>query len=555
MRLPDYTGRDVAVTLAAFLFDALERAGVRQIFGIPGDFALPLYEALQEDGRFQVVRFSHEPAVGFAADGSARITGGLGVCCVTYGAGGLNMVNSVACAYAEESPLIVLSGGPGRAERRRGIHVHHQVKSFESQLKVYAEVTEFAAILDDPETAASHVVHAIDVASRLKRPVYLEIPRDMVKEPIEIGSSRPHAIDRGADEGAVEEAAQEILARFGQARRPVIIVGVEVHRFRLREQVIRLAERLDVPVASSFLGRGVFPTRHPQFAGTYLGIVSPQPLRDIVESSDCVLLLGERISDTSLGVSADRLTETNLILAVADDVFIGHHRYQRTPLTRIIERLGAEDPLPRRSDSVSLVPVEQTEAARSPETGPVSIRQVIEVLNDFLDQHPEVPLVCDTGDALFASVEIRSNEVVAPAYYATMGFAVPAAIGLQVSSRRRPVVLVGDGAFQMTGPEIAHAPEYACNPVVLVLNNTSWEMLQAFFPDARYNRTAAWPFARLADLWGGHGVHITTARELETALADAWNDTRFWIIEVPLSPGDISPVLARFVAAFKTKVY
>ena len=88
MRLPDYTGRDVAVTLAAFLFDALERAGVRQIFGIPGDFALPLYEALQEDGRFQVVRFSHEPAVGFAADGSARITGGLGVCCVTYGAGG-----------------------------------------------------------------------------------------------------------------------------------------------------------------------------------------------------------------------------------------------------------------------------------------------------------------------------------------------------------------------------------------------------------------------------------------------------------------------------------
>jgi len=183
------------------------------------------------------------------------------------------------------------------------------------------------------------------------------------------------------------------------------------------------------------------------------------------------------------------------------------------------------------------------------------VRQVIDVLNDFLDEHPEVPLVCDTGDALFASVEIRSNEVMAPAYYATMGFAVPAALGLQVTSRRRPIVLVGDGAFQMTGPEISHAPEYDCNPVVIVLNNTSWEMLQAFFPNARYNRTAAWPFAKLAELWGGRGTRVTTAHELESALATAWIDTRFSIIEVPLAPGDISPVLARFVAAFKEKVY
>ena len=545
----------MAITLATFLFDALDREGVRQIFGIPGDFALPLYEALQKDGRFQIVRFSHEPSVGFAADGSARITGGLGVCCVTYGAGGLNMVNSVACAYAEESPLIVLSGGPGRAERRRGIHVHHQVKTFESQLKVYAEVTEYAAILDDPETAAAHVTRAIDVASRLKRPVYLEIPRDMVNEHIDSTGIGVPAGDRGADEGAVEEAAQEILTRLRRAQRPVIIVGVEVHRFRLREQVIRLAERLNVPVASSFLGRGVFPTRHPQFAGTYLGIVSPQPLRDIVESSDCVLLLGERISDTSLGVSADRLTETNLILAVADDVFIGHHRYQRTPLTRIVERLGAEEALPRRKDDVSVEPLEAKKIERSADTDPISVRQVIQVLNDFLDGHPDLPLVCDTGDALFASVEIRSNEVVAPAYYATMGFAVPAALGIQVSSRRRPIVLVGDGAFQMTGPEIAHAPEYECNPVVIVLNNTSWEMLQAFFPDAQYNRTAAWPFARLAELWGGYGTRATTARELKKALADAWKESRFSIIEVPLAAGDISPVLARFVAAFKKKVY
>ena len=123
--------------LSAFMFDVLWREGVRQIFGIPGDFVLNLYNALEDDGRFRLVRLSHEPSVGFAADGAARITGGLGVCCITYGAGGLNMINPVACAYAEESPLVVLSGGPSRAEKAAAIHVHHEVKSFESQLRVY----------------------------------------------------------------------------------------------------------------------------------------------------------------------------------------------------------------------------------------------------------------------------------------------------------------------------------------------------------------------------------------------------------------------------------
>ena len=105
-----------------------------------------------------------------------------------------------------------------------------------------------------------------------------------------------------------------------------------------------------------------------------------------------------------------------------------------------------------------------------------------------------MPLVADTGDALFASVDIRSNECIAPAYYATMGFAVPAALGAQIASGRRPLVLVGDGAFQMTGSEISHARKYGCNPIVVLLNNSRWEMLQAFFPDARYNETVGWPF-------------------------------------------------------------
>jgi indolepyruvate decarboxylase len=539
--------------LCTVLFNELHARGVRHVFGIPGDFALNLYEALERDGRFTLVRFSHEPSVGFAADGCARITGGLGVCLITYGAGGLNMVNPVACAYAEESPLVVLSGGPGLAERRAGIHVHHEVKSFESQFKVYQEVTDYCAILDDPRTAASHIRHALDVATTVKRPVYLEIPRDMVSA--EVLPPQPSEVAEQTDTGAIDEAVAEIVARLRAAARPVLIVGVEVHRFQLREPVIRLAERLGVPVASSFLGRGVFPTRHPQFVGTYLGLASPPELRSVVESSDCVLLLGESISETSLGVSAHLLSESQLIIAVARDVFIGHHRYQHTSLASIIARLvdAASVASPTRAP---FIPMGEPAAPPGPspeDDKPITMARVIDVLNEFVAGHPDMPLVSDTGDCLFASVDIRSNECVAPAYYATMGFAVPAALGIQVSSGRRPLVLVGDGAFQMTGPEIAHAPAFQCNPIVVLLNNNRWEMLQAFFPNARYNDTAAWPFAKLAALWGGRGFEVGTPRQLRSALAAAWLEPRHTLIEVSIAKGDISTVLRRFVDALRAR--
>jgi indolepyruvate decarboxylase len=464
------------------------------------------------------------------------------------------MVNPVACAYAEQSPLVILSGGPGRAERRAGIHVHHEVKSFESQFKVYQEVTEYCAILDDPKTAASHIRRALDVAGTLKRPVYLEIPRDMVAADILPPDDTP--LERPTDNGAIEEAVGEIVSRLTRARSPVLIVGVEVHRFQLREAVIRLAETLGVPVASSFLGRGVFPTRHPQFVGTYLGLASPPELRDVVEASDCVLLLGELISETSLGVSAQCLSETNLIIAVARDVFIGHHRYQNTPLPAVMSQVMASPALasiPRRPGVSRGGLVAAVSPGSTGDDAPITMTRVIDVINEFVEQHPEVPLVSDTGDCLFAAVEIRSNEIVAPAYYATMGFAVPAALGVQVSSGRRPLVLVGDGAFQMTGPEISHAPAYDCNPVVVLLNNNRWEMLQAFFPYARYNDTVAWPFARLVELWGGRGFEVLSARELRDALAEAWRDGRHALIEVSVAKGDISIVLRRFVDAMKAR--
>ncbi|HED13900.1 MAG TPA: indolepyruvate/phenylpyruvate decarboxylase, partial [Gammaproteobacteria bacterium] len=171
------------MSIAKQLFQALKERGAKEVFGIPGDFALPFFKVLEDTAILPLYTLSHEPAVGFAADAAARYHSTLGVAAVTYGAGALNMVNPVAQAYVEKSPLVVISGAPGAQERTRGLGLHHQVKSFTSQLKIFHEITAAQAILDDAATAPAEIARVLDICQQQSRPVYIELPRDMVNLP------------------------------------------------------------------------------------------------------------------------------------------------------------------------------------------------------------------------------------------------------------------------------------------------------------------------------------------------------------------------------------
>src|SRR6266581_2327183 len=168
--------------LGQFLFEYLYRRGVRHSFGIPGDFVLPTFTWL-EKSKIQSITTTHEPAAGFAADAYSRING-IGLVCVTYCVGGLNVLNAIAGAYAEKSPVVVVSGAPGRKDREKDPLLHHKVKTFETQRRVYDEVTVASTVLLDEHRAASEIVRCVDACLRHKRPVYIEVPHDMVDREI-----------------------------------------------------------------------------------------------------------------------------------------------------------------------------------------------------------------------------------------------------------------------------------------------------------------------------------------------------------------------------------
>jgi len=170
--------------MGEFLFAYLHRRGVRHSFGVPGDFALPTYAWL-EKSQIKSITMTHEPGAGFAADAYSRING-IGLVCVTYCVGGLNVLNAIAGAYAEKSPVVVVSGAPGRKDREKDPLLHHKVKTFETQRRVYDEVTVASAVLLDEERAAGEIIRCVEACLRHKRPVYIEVPHDMVDREIPV---------------------------------------------------------------------------------------------------------------------------------------------------------------------------------------------------------------------------------------------------------------------------------------------------------------------------------------------------------------------------------
>jgi indolepyruvate decarboxylase len=536
------------MNLAQALLQGLKDHGARQVFGIPGDFVLGFFKVIEESGILPLHTLSHEPAVGFAADAAARVAGGLGVAAVTYGAGALNVLNPVAAAYAEKSPLVLISGAPGAREGRGGLLLHHQVKRLDSQYAIYREVTCDQASLQDAADAPAEIARVLRSCLTQSRPVYLELPRDMVLEPCAAVQRLPEA---EFDPAAVSACADEVMERLARAQRPVMMVGVEVRRFGLEARVAELARRLHVPVVTSFMGRGLLAGSDVPVIGTYLGLTAHPEVGRPVEESDCLLLFGVIVSDTNFGVSEGRIDVRHTVLAADRSVTMGFHRYGNVPLAALVDELVrrvAERPL-RSAGSPQEYPRGLVD-----DDAPIAPLDIARAVNDLFARGGRMPVATDTGDCLFTALEIENTELVAPGYYATMGFGVPAGLGVQAATGQRPLILVGDGAFQMTGWELGNCRRYGWDPVVVVMNNCGWEMLRVFQPESRFNDLDDWRFADAAGPLGGDGVRVTTRRELAAALAAAAaRRGRFQLIEAMLPAGSVSPTLGGFVAALQRR--
>ena len=537
--------------LGDFLVAYLKRAGVTHIFGLPGDLVLALFHRFGRDRDLEIVTLSHEPAVGFSADGYARSTRRLGVVCVTYGAGGHNVINPVAGAYAEQVPLLVVSGGPGEAEQKLS-GVHHQAKDVEGQCRMFAEVTCAARVLRHPERAAEEVAEVVQAVMTQHRPGYLEIHRDMVGVAIPV----PKAIQSwkgsfpapASDRRKLSEAVGDTLAHLERARRPALIGGIELYRASAEREFLRLAEKLGVAVVTTVDAKGLFPMDHPLHMGIHMGPFSPPAIEKRVRGADLVLALGTVLTDMNLGAARPQVRRERSVWAVGGRVNVSFHTYTDVMLRDFVSALAAER-LPRFREKVTYHDnLKRSDAARP--AARLSINEMLLELNRFLDAHPGYHVLAESGDALFGGLELRvrgGGLYLSQGYYASMGFAVPAALGAQIGTGRRPLVLTGDGAFQMTGPEISHAPRLGLSPIAVLVNNSGWQIFRPVSPRKDLLEIPPWPYAELAQAWGGIGFRAASRAELREALRAAHEVNEFAVIECRVAPDDLSPITRRYI--------
>jgi indolepyruvate decarboxylase len=543
------------LSIGQYLIRRLQDYGLKHVFGIPGDYILTFYGQL-EQSPIEVIGCTREDCAGFAADAYARING-LGAVCVTYCVGGLSVCNSIAGAYAEKSPVVVISGAPGLGERVNNPLLHHKVRDFRTQLEVFEKLCVACTELIDPSIAFREIDRVLDTVVRYKRPGYIEIPRDLV----EVVPQIVHTYHNGElppERQVVEEAADEAADLLAKAERPIIIAGVEIHRFGLQDKVLALAERYQLPIAATILGKSVVPEKHPLFIGLYEGAMGRPEVTKFVEDSDCVLLLGTFMTDLNLGIFTAQLDPARCVYVTSEQLRIRHHHYHHVPLDTFLDQLArrqlsvVQRPIP--ADLRPLRPPFQLEPS-----APLTIRRIIDRLDVQIDDGTIV--IADIGDALFSATELtihQRTEFISPAYYTSMGFSVPAALGaLAARPQSRVLVICGDGAFQMTGMELSTIVRRGLSPIVIVLDNKGYGTERFLHEgDWQYNNIHPWKYYRLPEvLGGGSGYEVRTEGEFDAALNKSWNDrTSASLIQAHIPLHDASDALKRLTERLSKRV-
>lgn len=562
---------DLSQNVAGYLIQRLYDLGVRHIFGVPGDFVLGFYHELIQSNKLEVINTCDEQGAGFAADAYARIHG-LGVVCVTYCVGGLKVVNAAAQAFAEKSPLVVISGAPGIKERKKNPLLHHKVRDFDTQQKIFEHLTIDSVLIDNPRTAAKDIDRVLSSAIRYKRPVYIELPRDMTSTPIPI--SREQFADSSTyskttkeeeeyetDMDSMQEAIAEAVAMINSSKRPVIIAGVEIQRFGLQDKLLQLAIRANIPVVATVLSKSVISEVHPLYLGVYEGAMGHESVREYVESSDCLILLGALMTDINFSISPTPIEQSNSIYVTSEKLSIKHHNFDNILsqdfLASLIEApLAIKDfVIVGKQSNTNNYNNKHFSVARNQK---ITVKRLFERLNFSITDSSIV--IADVGDSLFGSLDLTihgQTDFLSPAYYCSMGFAVPAAIGAQLAKPLlRPIVIVGDGAFQMTGMEISTITRFALNPVIIVLNNNGYGTERPML-DGPFNDVLRWNYYRIPEIIGhGKAFLIETEGQLEDSLsaAEKFYSKELCILDVRLDPHDGSPALQRLTESLGKKV-
>lgn len=510
--------------------------GVDTVFGIPGTHNLEFYRHLDRLG-IHAVTSRHEQGAGYGADGWSQQTGLPGVIITTSGPGLLNALSAAGTAYCESRPLLILSPGVPRGAEFADIGALHETKD---QVTAAGAIVEWARRAQTAQEAVEAVHDAFELfRTGRPRPVYLEIPLDLLEGPVDVSAEllqpRPAPRPEPADAAAVAAAAEVLAA----ARRPAILAGGG--SIRGREALRAIAERLGAPVVTSLNGKGALPESHPLAVGSELRL---ETAREVLNASDALLVVGSKIGESELW--GGRIAPEGSVIRVdiletqrdknlsATHALIGD---SAAVLSQLEAALGAGEGTPWRD----LDAVRAAAAEESAGFAPVEDRLAARIAAVL----PENAIVAgDSSQITYYGMtsRVRSERPRSFLYmaaYATLGYGLPAAIGAKIAAPERPVVgVIGDGALMFSIQELQTAAEQGLSFTIVCVDNGGYGEIKQNEADRGIDPVGVvlaqpdWPL--LAQAFGGTGFAVTREDALESTIQEALATPGATLVHVPL---------------------
>jgi indolepyruvate decarboxylase len=557
------------VTVADYLARRLHAAGVRHVFGVPGDFTLGLNDALNAGGLIEWVGMAGELGAGYAADGYARRRG-LAALVTTYGVGELSCLGAVAGAYAEHVPVLQITGSPPTAATAAGAFLHHTLGDGDHGhfARAYREVTVACETLTpaDPAGAVDRVITAVRTQLR---PGYLSIPADLVTAEVDPARLGVPIAPEPSDPGVLAEftaAARRLLGRDTAGRvRPVLVAGHVVQRLNAQSALATLAEAGGLPTVVLLESRGVLDEGHPEYRGLYMGAMSDPEVRAVVDTAPVMITLGVQWSDVVSGFFSHRTDSEHTIALDVTSATVGGRVFDGVRLTDALAALtslvsgqGDGETRSRRPECAEAAARPGRAAAPDPaDDAPLTQAGLWAAVQAWLPAG--TTLVTDIGTAFWGAVGLRlppDTEFVAQSTWSAIGYALPATLGATLASPdRRPVLITGEGAAMMTAQELGTLAARAPGAIVVVIDNGGYTIERVLrSPKAPHHDVARWDwtaFARaVAPLAPPFTRRAATGAQLVAALAEAERaKDRLSVIHAVVGSMDTPPLLQALAAA------
>lgn len=540
-------------TIGHYLAVRLAQAGVKHHFVVPGDYNLGLLDKLQYNNYLEEVNCANELNCAFAAEGYARANG-IAACVVTYSVGAFTAFDGIGGAYAEDLPVILISGSPNTNDIGSSHLLHHTLGThdFSYQYEMAKKITCAAVSIQRPTEAPRLIDYAIKMALLKKKPVYIEVPTNVASQPCAAPGpasliTEPETSNQESLQMAVDISAKIVNGK----QKPVLLAGPKLRSFKAESAFLELANSLNCSVAVMPNAKSFFPESHPNYAGIYWGQASTLGAESIINWSDCIICAGTTFTDYSSNGWTSLPPKANVLHVDVDRVTVSDAEFGGVLLKDFLHELAKKV----KANNASVVEYKRIrpESLEIPMENPKAalnrkeiIRQVQNLVN------PETTLFVDTGDSWFGGMRITLPEKARfeiEMQWGHIGWSVPSAFGYAVGApKRNVVVFVGDGSFQETVQEVSQMVRLNL-PIIMFLINNRGYTIEVEIHDGPYNRIKNWDYAAIVEAFNageGHakGFRVGNGHELAEAIRQAKENSQGpTLIECNIDQDDCSKEL------------